>query len=418
MTLVPGMLTLIVDTPAGVLVRHIPNASPLPANNERGTAAEEAVRDAAAIWGLPDFTFRNRVIDVGPGRRELGDAILVVGSTGVVVQVKTRDPPSDLPDRERRWIEKQVTSALAQARGTIRRLKLKPARLTNARGRVIEIDGKVLRWVSVIVIDHPDPPPDVLVDLPESDTSATVMLRRDWEFLFDQLRSTRAVVGYLERIGNEPLALGDEPARYFELAGADQDADPDDIDPELLGPGARRVSAPLLPISVAPADRPAHLLVRSIFEDVALANLTREDERDRLAVLAELDGLPVNHRAQIGHFLLDGLRDSRAGARADETVWKLRRILGSRDTMHLAFGVCSRFSPEHRDLFAAWVQLRHHDHLLSRRDSSDFMTIGVLLSPRRDGVRAFDTTMYAVRGELGFSDIEIEAMREAWPTPS
>ena len=42
--------------------------------------------------------------------------------------------------------------------------------------------------------------------------------------------------------------------------------------------------------------------------------------------------------------------------------------------------------------------------------------MGVLLTPRNDGVRAFDTTMFAVRGELEFSDEELEALREAWPT--
>jgi hypothetical protein len=37
------------------------------------------------------------------------------------------------------------------------------------------------------------------------------------------------------------------------------------------------------------------------------------------------------------------------------------------------------------------------------------------LTPRHDGVRAFDTTMVAVRGELTFSDEELQALRDAWP---
>jgi hypothetical protein len=40
-----------------------------------------------------------------------------------------------------------------------------------------------------------------------------------------------------------------------------------------------------------------------------------------------------------------------------------------------------------------------------------------LLSPRTDGVRAFDKTMYAVCSELAFSDDELRALREAWPNP-
>lgn len=48
-------MMLIVETPAGVLIREIPNAMQLRTDVEPGTAAEEAVHDAAAIWGLPDF---------------------------------------------------------------------------------------------------------------------------------------------------------------------------------------------------------------------------------------------------------------------------------------------------------------------------------------------------------------------------
>lgn len=73
-------------------------------------------------------------IEVGQGARELGDNLLIVGSVGVVVQVKSRTAPSDDAERERRWVEKQAGSALSQARGTVRRLRLQPVDLTNARG--------------------------------------------------------------------------------------------------------------------------------------------------------------------------------------------------------------------------------------------------------------------------------------------
>ncbi len=48
-------MTLIVETLAGVLVRRVPNAPALRKDVEHGETAEEAVHDAAAIWGLPDF---------------------------------------------------------------------------------------------------------------------------------------------------------------------------------------------------------------------------------------------------------------------------------------------------------------------------------------------------------------------------
>jgi hypothetical protein len=321
---------LVVETPAGVLLRHIPNASPLPATGEQGKAAEEAVHDAAAIWGLPDFTYRGRVVEVGSGGRELGDNLLIVGSLGIVVQVKSRTAPTNDPERERRWIDKHTKVALAQARGTIRRMKLRPAELTNARGRSVEIDGNEMRWISVIVIDHQNAPADVSAPAFDLNAPAVVLLRRDWDFLFEQLKSTHAVAGYLERVVDDPVSLGEEPVRYFRLAMADQQAEPDEIDAALVGPGGRTVSAPLLPMAAVPLDRSAHLLVRSIFEDIALADLPATEESDRLAVLAELDRLPVNHRAEIGHFLEDGLAKT-VEARDGETVWRMRRFVGGLD---------------------------------------------------------------------------------------
>src|SRR5262249_2310961 len=160
------------------------------------------------------------------------------------------------------------------------------------------------------------------------------------------------------------------------------------------------VSAPLLPLTADSSDWRLHLLVRSIFEDIAVTPAPNVDEADRLAVLVELDRLPVNHRAEIGRFLEDGLaktveaKDAGAGSR-------VRRFVGGLERVHLAFGVCSQFSHMHRDLFGWWVQLRHYEHCALRGDT-EFTTVGVLLTPRHRGVRVFDTTMSALRGELQF----------------
>jgi hypothetical protein len=161
-----------------------------------------------------------------------------------------------------------VQTALDQARGSIRRLHLGPIELINGRGRTIEVDGSKLRWLSAVVIDHPSPPGEVPVPSYDPSAPAIVMLRRDWDFLFEQLKSTHAVVGFLERVVADPVALGEEPARYYQLALADHEAEPSAIDPALVG-GGRTVSAPLLPLAADPADWRPHLLVRSIFEETS-----------------------------------------------------------------------------------------------------------------------------------------------------
>ena len=106
---------MIVETPIGMVTRTIPNASPLREGDPPGTAAEAATRDAAAVWGLPDFVYRGQRERTGSGSRELGDGLLVVGDLGVVVQVKCREAPGRDADRERRWILKNVGIALRQA---------------------------------------------------------------------------------------------------------------------------------------------------------------------------------------------------------------------------------------------------------------------------------------------------------------
>src|SRR5688572_27749241 len=84
---------------------------------------------------------------------------------------------------------------------------------------------------------------------------AVVLLRRDWEFLFEQLKSTDAVIRYLHRVstmGHEPL--GDEPRRYYELAAADAAAPPGPVDPRLVKPGMMSASIPFLPQAPAGID--------------------------------------------------------------------------------------------------------------------------------------------------------------------
>ena len=130
-----------------------------------------------------------------------------------------------------------------------------------------------------------------------------MLLRRDRQFLFDQLKSTHAVVEYLRRAAEEPIEIGKEPERYYRLATADHTKAPESLDQRLLTP--HHISAPIPSLPLQPAasrDRSAHILIRDLGEDVAVAPITNNadvvpGESSRLLILGEVDRLPVAARS-------------------------------------------------------------------------------------------------------------------------
>jgi hypothetical protein len=412
-----GELTLIVETARGVMARTIPSASPLRTDRSHGSAAEAATHDAAAIWGMPDFVFLPETLAVGSGRRELGDGIIIVDDIGVVVQVKSRETPSAEPDKERSWLLKKASEALSQGAGTIRRLKQGPQGLTNLRGTRIEIDTPKCDWFTVAVLDHPDPPDDVTPSVQDARHPAVVLLRRDWEFLFDQLKSTHAVVQYFRRVAGDDCELGHEPVRYYDLAQADADATPETF-PAGLAQGGEIFSGPLLPMApAADDDRQAHEIVRTMFEDIAVTHLTSASELDRLRILAELDRLPVIQRAEIGRFVLRAMQEVTEHGLGNGVFWRLRSVRGNA-AVHLGFGACSRpYSDEIAHGFRLWLQLRHHDVLAITKDVERLTSVAVVLTPRTDGRRPWDTSVAAVSGPEEFEPEVLAKLRELFPGP-
>jgi len=396
-----------VPTAAGTLIRRVPNASPLATDATQGKAAEAAIQDSAAMWGMPDFVFRP-TLDSRPGRvREVGDGLVIVGERGLVIQSKSRIAPSEIQaDREERWLRKNADRAANQASGTIRTLLKGPTRLENARGLLLTIDTPSINWMSVVILDHPDVPDDLEIG---GRDRTVVLMRRDWEFLFDQLRSSYAVLRYLQRVAGDDTTLGDEPSRYFECAQADEVADPEVLPEALVGEGFR-VSTPLLPMApTGTKDQAAHLLVRSVFEETATGAIRSGDADLRLMVLAELDKFPVGMRALMGNFLLEALDL----VRAQPDLWKFRHMRASAAGPHIAFGATGPYSETRHDGFGAWVQLKHHN-LQQITDKQDLLTVGVLLTPRTDGIRPFDTSISAVQGDLSLTDADLAAIRAVW----
>ncbi len=399
--------TLVVETAMGVAVRQIPAARQLPGREDRGYEAEDASTEAATEWGLPDFACTIGSVRRGNATREVADRLLVVGETGVVVQVKARVAFSGDPQKETRWLDRQIKKAISQGHGTIRTLQRQVLTATTARGDAMQVGGDVRRWITAVIVDHPDPPDGATPDLAGAD-DVCVLLRRDWEFLFDQLKSTHAVVTYLQRICGETTELGSEPARYYDLAQADVSATPGPVDLSLLPEGASAYSEPQLPLAPAgndSADLNALRLIRDIMEDIATGPMSEGAEDRRQETLAALDRVPVGQRAEIGHKLMSWMKE----AAKDPSIFYMRRIAGlPGDDLQICFGVAGRVE---RDGFANWTQLRHHDLQEQSGNWDDQLTVAVQLTPGQDGIRPWDTTMFAASGDLSLTASEIAELR-------
>jgi hypothetical protein len=410
----PGFTQLVIETKSGIALRNVPPAMPLRLREGQGKEAEEAAQSAAAVWGLHDFVFRPKVRRTGSGVRELGDGMLLVGDIGIIVQVKSRVSDSAGDEKEARWLKKVIPKAIRQGKGTIRQLRLTPAQMTNMRDRTIEVDGHDFEWLIAVVVDH-DQIPEGFV--PECSDDAVVLLRRDWEFLFDQLKSTHAVGRYLKRVAGDSSPLGLEPARYYEYATADLEAEPTALEPQFQLRGIQEVSEPLLPLAPAGTEDPGdHQMFRKILEDIASIELNTMPEAARVKALGDLDSLPVVQRALVGQYLRAGLDSVATIENTDEVLWHLRRISGAGSTQ-LGFGVCSQFSSQIQWAFGAWLELRHHE-FAERIQEAETVSIGVLLTPRLDGQRPWDTSMSVLRGENRLTPEELVGYRQLWHSES
>ena len=403
-------LTLIVETPDGTMLRRVPAATAVLRTANVGEAVEVSTRSAVARWGLPDFVFEPEIHASGSGVREVGDGLVVVGERAAVLQVKSRNGALGSSAREISWLDKAIGRALRQGAGTIRHLRRGPASFTNARGRAVTIDGSRLNLTSVVIIDHEAVPEGFMPQLTPDQMNEVVLMRRDWEFLFNQLRSTNAVLQYLERVAGSPIALGDEPARYHEYALADLDAIPGPVPVWAEGIGHRE-SVPLLPLVPAGhGDTNLHMLLRVIIEDIARVPL--EDEAERLQVLAQLDRLPVGMRTEFGRVLTGFMErvSEKPGARGDLRV-ESRVFLSQRHgEASLIFMAASGLTQLSRTMFRVRAMLLHHDHCASSGDPAP-MTVAILLTPRGRSGGDWDTTVIRLRDQSTLDEAEVADYR-------
>ncbi|TDX74965.1 hypothetical protein EDF35_3941 [Rathayibacter sp. PhB151] len=307
-------------------------------------------------------------------------------------------------------MNKHITKGLRQAAGSIRRLRTGPVKMTNRRGRDVTIDGAELRWVSVVLVDH-DAVPEGYVP-PKLPDDAVVMMRRDWEFLFNQLRSARWVAHYLSRVVGEAQQLGTEPVRYHELALEDL-AVPEQEAPSWVTDAAALLPFPSAPLEVAGGESTdAHFALRTIQEDIAVTPVPPGKELDRIEVLSRLDGIPVAARTDLGARLRSYMAE--AGTWSKQTLITSTRVyLPTRPgpfESPVVLMVASRLDEMTKMVFRARLQLAHHD-FMQDTDVGELLSVGVLLTPRPRGERAWDTTMAATHGDLELDPEYVQAIR-------
>lgn len=406
-----GDLTIFGSTGTTRFARFIAGASDLTDDGDRGSAAEGATRRAAAAWGLPDFIYEPVLRRKGSSNREISDGIIIHGPSGVVIQVKHRSAPKDNPTRETNWITSNTKTAISQVNGTVRTIAAGEVTLRNLRGTTVAVpDG--IDWLGLVIIDHPRPPPRTVPDTAAAKVPTVVMLRRDWEFLFDQLRSTYAVLGYLRRAANEDaVELGDEPVRYYDLAGEDDEAAQAPPDPSPV-PWAKPFRDPMLPIRpVAFDDEEGLFVIRQIMEDIATGDGDPTSDQ-RLDVVHDLDRLLVTRRAELGRLLLNNLAHVQQ-APPGSIATLFRRFTADASEPNLLFGVCNTFSPAVMEMFTRYVLLRHSDRC-DELGTQEIDTVGILLTPRSDGRRPWDSNIRSVRRGAEINRDQIEIYRQHW----
>lgn len=211
------------------------------------------------------------------------------------------------------------------------------------------------------------------------------------------------------------MSIGDEPARYFELAHADEQAPPRPPAPWIEQIGAIQAARPILPKAPASAaDAGGHAIFRVLLENVAESAFTGEEEY-RLEMLARLDRFSVGDRAELRRLLMERL-DAARTVDVGTTRWQHRLVVQDADALQLSFSVGSHMTETHREIYEGWVLLRRHEFIeLTAADTTDLpWTVAVLLTPRHDGYRAWDTTLIATCDDTSLDDDERARLAAIW----
>lgn len=330
---------------------------------------EERARQIAGLLGVPDFVYHPLLEHKGATQREISDGMLICGGDGLIMQVKSRHAPEhDNGPRAEQWIRKNAQAARKQADGTRRRLaESRALTFTSLRGYTRTLTG-MEGWPAVVLIDHPKVPAGLR--LPQSSDTLWITLE-DWRELHAHLRSTAAVISYVNRAlhcGLQP-AFGDEAHRYLALASADATA--------YGGPS----SYPMLPMVVLKEPEATYAaLIDDLIEKVWPQDgpIPWRDPDEYRMIVERLDRIPPAIRATLGMKLIATLK---AAIDADERRSFL--LLDTSQNARLLFVCDVLHDGEREDRLMAELALlanvRQHQALESGADpSSVTLAVGIL----------------------------------------
>jgi hypothetical protein len=122
--------------------------------------------------------------------------------------------------------------------------------------------------------------------------------------------------------------------------------------------------------------------------------------------------MPVGYRAELGRDVL-GWLDDVAVVEAPALTWRFRSIPWQ-GRPYLLFGATSRYTEQIGEAFGGYVSLRHQQLLDLTPERAELLSVGVLLTPRLDGARPWDTTLVATRGDQGFDDEYLGYLERLW----
>jgi len=259
--------------------------------SSQGYRVEDYARRGAAVLGVPDFVYypEKQLRGQTGGNREVGDALLVAGGAGLIVQSKSRldeSAASETSARAEQWCRKHARKGQSQAAGTRRTIKRGNVYATSLRG-YRRLLPQFARWVGVVIIDQPNVS---AIEFPVSTDTLYITLD-DWLQLHFMIRSTAGIIDYVERAldSKVTVALGDESDRFVALARADLEACTTLSQFPILYAGQLSGEEER---SVAAVDR--------LVECVADPANRGFDPESYLDIVEQLDRIPIVGRARLG----------------------------------------------------------------------------------------------------------------------